>query len=141
LSNLDWNRLLQIGEMIGRDDFEADEVDRRDSSRFPFGDRDRDIDRILLVVELCVEARHTRIRISAIGVERLDPLHVGFKPRTIEVELAAPEKFPALPRRERTPQPRLLDRLHAVEFERANDDGAFFFTRAPQRRSENKEEN
>ena len=56
LADLERHALLQIAEVRRRDDVEAGEVDRRDLHRLAFGDRDGEVDCVLLVVELDVEA-------------------------------------------------------------------------------------
>jgi hypothetical protein len=107
---------------------ESDEVDRRDLDRLPLGDRDRDVDRILLVVQFDVETGHARIRIPAVRIERLNSLQVGVEASTIEERLLSPGQPVALVRRERRPKPRDVDGLHSFEIEGVNNNRPFFLT-------------
>ena len=79
------------------------------SDRLAFGDRHGEIDLVLLVVQLDVEAGDARVGKAAIGVERLDALEVGVEPRAIEEVLLAPGNFRALAGGERVLQAALVD--------------------------------
>ena len=62
-ADLQRHLVLQRLQVLRRNDIvEADEVDGRNPDRFPFGDRDGDVDRVLFVVQLDVEAGDARVR-------------------------------------------------------------------------------
>src|SRR5205823_5599857 len=100
----------------------------RDLHRRAFDDRHRDIDGILLVIQLDVETSDARVWKSAVAVEGLDSFQVRVEARAIEVPLPAPWQLRALARGERVLQARFIDRFDALERELVNLDGAFFFT-------------
>ena len=115
LPDLEGQVFFHLRQVVRRDDVEAGEVDRFDRDRFALGDGDRQVDRVLLVVELDVESCDARVGEAAIGVEGLNPLQVGIESRTIEVGLLAPRDPRALMRRERGLQARFVHVLDAVE--------------------------
>src|SRR5262245_55050190 len=117
LAGLDRKPRLETVQAIGGNVFEPGEVDRGDENRIAFRDADGDRDLVLRVVELYVEPGDARVRIAAIGVERLDPLQVGIESSAVEVVLAAPGKLRALACRERAAQARLFNGLDAAELE------------------------
>src|SRR5471032_367776 len=109
--------------MRRRDDVESGEVNRLHEHRLAFRDRDGEIDFVLLVVELHVEAGDPRVGKSAVGVERLNALQVRVEARTVEEILLAPGDFRALAGRQRIFQTAYVNRLDAVEGEATNLDG------------------
>ena len=106
---------LERGEVRRRDDIEAAEHDRRDLDWIAFRDRDADVGRVLLRIELHIEAGHPRVGISTVGVESLDALEVRVEARSVEVILLPPRQDRALVGGEGVFQPRLIDGLHAAE--------------------------
>ena len=69
---------------------ESDEVDGRNPHRVALLDGHGDVDLILLVVQLDVEANDARVRIAAIGIERLDALQIRVEAGAVEVVLPSP---------------------------------------------------
>ena len=140
LADLERDFLLEICEVRGGDDVKARKIDRGDLHRLAFDDRQRDVDGVLLVVQLDVESGDARIRKAAVGVERLNALQVGIEPRAIEIVFPAPRQLRAFARRERRLEPRIIDCLDALELETVNLDRAFFFTRSKHERQREHEE-
>ena len=91
-ADLERNLFHHLSEMVGWDHVESDEVDGRNRHRFAFLDGHGDVDLILLVVQLDVEAGDARVRIAAIGKERLDALQIGVEARAVEVVLPSPRE-------------------------------------------------
>ena len=120
--------------MRRRNGVESRKVDRLDEHRRAFGDRHREIDLVLLVVELDVEAGDPRVGIAAVGVERLNPLQVRVEARPVEEVFLAPGNFRALAGRERVLQATFVDRLDAFEREAVNLDGASLLAARGQRK-------
>ena len=81
-----------------------------------------------LSFSLTSKAGHARVRVPAVGVERLNSLQVGVEASTVEERLLSPGQPVALARRERVAEPRRVDRLHALEIERVDENRPFFFT-------------
>jgi len=134
LSDRERHPALEIGEMIGRDNVEAFEVDGRHVDGLAFGDGQRDVDGVLLLVQVHVEAGDARVGKSAIGIESLDTLEVRVEPRSIEVCLLAPRQLRALMCGERVLESALVDPLHALKFQAVNLDRPFFLTAARNQR-------
>src|SRR5207248_2873569 len=120
------------------DRVEADKVDRGDVHRLAFGDRHRQIDCILLVVELDVESGDTRVGITAVGVEGLDAFEVRIEARTIEEILAAPGDLRALTRRQRVLEAAFVDRFDTLEGKAMDLNRPFFFASGRERRGRKK---
>ena len=76
LAWLERGPFFQIVEVSGRNDVESDEVNRGQFHWLAFDDRHRDVDGILLVVELDVEGGDARIGIASVGIKRLDALEI-----------------------------------------------------------------
>ena len=123
-SCLERHRLLHRAEVFGRDDREAVEVHVRDPDGLAFRDRQRDVDRVLLAVQLHVERGDARVGVAAIRVEDRDAHQVVVEPAAIEVFLLAPREDRARLRRERFPELPLVHGLHAFERDLADLDGA-----------------
>ena len=117
---------LQVVEMGRRDVLEAGEIDRLDEHRRAFVNGDGQIDLILLVVQLDVEAGDARVGVAAVGVERLHPLQIGVEARPIEEGFLAPGDFRALAGGERVLQAALIDSLDALEGQAVDLDRAAF---------------
>ena len=132
---------LQLFEMIGGDDVEADVLDAGDLDRFPFGNRQRDVDLILLVVQLHVEAGHAGVGIAAVAVEGLNPFQIGVEPRAVEVGLLPPRNLRALARGECVAQAPRINGFDAVELQAVHLDGALFFTGGSEGRGNDQNEN
>ena len=115
--------------MSGRDRVEADELDRRDGYRIALGDRQGDIDGVLLVIELHVEVGDVRVGKPAILIKGLNALEVGIEARTVEVSFTSPWDFRALLGRQRVPEPRLVDRMDTLKLQTVDADGSFLFAR------------
>ncbi len=125
-ADLERKILLELGEVCRGDLIEADEVDGRHLDRFAFGDRDGEIHFVLFVVELYVEAGDARIRVSPIGIERLNALQIRIEAGAVEVVLPAPGKDGTLLGRERAFQTSFVNGLGAFERDAVNLDRPFF---------------
>ena len=130
LPHLQRHALLQIVEMCRRNDVESGKIDRTNEHRLAFRDRDRQIDFVLPVVELHVEAGDARVGESTIGVERLHALQVRVEARTVEDIFLAPGHFRTLAGRERIVQAADVNRVDAVEGEAVHRDGSAFLARS-----------
>jgi hypothetical protein len=112
LSDLERHLILQRVQMLGGNVVEPYKGNGGNHHRFAFGDRDGDVDGILCVVQLDVESGHARIRISTVGIERLNPLQVRIKARPVEKRLSAPGELRALAGGEGLAQAGGIHRLH-----------------------------
>ena len=124
LPGLQRNAILEACEMPRRQHVEAVVLDRFDDIRLSFIDVDRDVDGILLLVQLHVEGPDLRVRIAAVAIEGGHPLQVAVELIAREVMLGAPRKFRALRRRQRGAQLTFLDGLDAGELELVHPDDA-----------------
>ena len=68
------------------------DLECRNANRLAFRDVDGDVDLILLVVELDVKRGDTRVGKTAIAIERLQALQIGFEGAAIEEPLSPPGK-------------------------------------------------
>jgi hypothetical protein len=76
----------------GSQRLESQEIDALDVKRVAFLHRDRQGDAVLLIVQLHVEGRDLRVRISPVPVVRLDPFRSASKTGRFEVALAPPRQ-------------------------------------------------
>ena len=140
-AGLDRHARLEIVQVPGRNDVEADKVDRRHLDRIAFGDLDGEIDLGLIGTEFDIEAGHSRVGIAAIGVERFDALEVGVEPRPVEVSLTSPWNLGALLGRQGSAQTPFVDGVNAVEFQTVDNDGALFPARCDHSHEGNERDN
>src|SRR5689334_13519292 len=96
---------------------EPDKIDRGNLDRLALDDGYRYVDSVLLVVQFDVEAGDTGIRVSAVGVKRLNSLQVGVEPGSVEERLLSPGQLVALTCGERAAEPRRVHSLHALEIQ------------------------
>src|SRR4029077_17628757 len=88
---------------------------------------------------LDVETRHTRVRVSAVGVKRLNSLQVRIEASTVEERLFSPRQLVAWMRRKRGAELRHVHRLDALEVEGVDANRPLFFT-ASRRQCEARED-
>src|SRR5262245_40242205 len=124
-ADLERNLLHHLGEVVGRDYVEPHEVDGRDLHGFAFFDVHGNVDLILPVVQLDVEADDTRVGKAPIRIERLDALEVRVEAGAVEVGLPSPRNNGASPCGEGTPQSSFVHLLDAIERQTTDPDGAF----------------
>ncbi len=109
---------LQPLDMLGRYAVEPVEDDLLHDRGLAFVDLNRDCDFVVRVVQLDVDADDFRPRISAIGIKRLDALHVAIELGAIEKALARPRQEAVLARRENRFQLAGRHRARAAERDR-----------------------
>jgi hypothetical protein len=125
-ADLERNFLHQGGKVVGWDHVESHEVEGRNLHRCAFLDGHGDVDLILLAVQLDVEADDARVRIAAIGIERLDALQVRIEAGAVEVVLPSPRNNGALPCSKGVLEFSFVDLLDAFEGQTMDRDRAFF---------------
>ena len=81
-----------------------------DDDRRPLVETDREVDRVLRVVQLDVGAHDARVGIAPVVIERLQPFEICFELRSIEVVLGRPRQPSALLRRQHGAKPRIVER-------------------------------
>src|SRR5262249_30317260 len=138
-------RSMERVEMGRRDDVEPLKVHGRDTNRLALVDRDSDVDRVVLVVELDVEACDTGIGKAAVRVERLDSLQIRVEsaaveesslllPRYMDIEEG---QFGVFACRENGLQRIDIDRMRTLDLQRADGNRPFVFTRDRRRNEDN----
>ena len=115
LADLERDALFQFVEVRRRDRVEPGKRDRRDEHRLAFGDRNGEIDLVLLVVQLDVEPGDARVGISAVGVKRLNTFQIRVESRPVEEVFFTPRNLRALTGSQRVLETALVHCLHAFK--------------------------
>src|SRR5262249_6338794 len=111
------NTVLERLTMILRQRIDPFEHDAFGSDRLPFIDLHDDVDGILILAQLDVERRDTRIGKAPILIERDAALVVGFDLRAFEVVVVARRQLRARGSGDDTLELLVVNRVDAVQFE------------------------
>lgn len=122
LPDFQWNPPFQAKETSRRQEIESREIDSLDERRLPLLDVHRDVDGVLLLVQLHVERRDSGAWIPTIAIKRDDPFQVGVELLPGEIVLLAPGEFRALNGGEDRAQLSMIDGLYARELQPVNAD-------------------
>ena len=142
LADLERHAISHGEEVVGRNRLETGEADAGNPYGLALGHRQRHIGRILLAVQLHVERRDSRIRITPVGVKGLDASQIGVELRSIEVVLLAPRQYRTGLGRQCLLKLRFIHGLDAVEGNPADLDAVLLVASGGrERRAEEKDAN